>query len=438
MIKFFRRIRQNLLSEGKTAKYFKYALGEIILVVIGILIAIQINNTNQKRLDKDTLDGYLKSIAQNIESDLRRAEKINEIRKELFPRISFARRRMTNEYFQLRTEVYQEQFPPNYRYSVENIDFVSKAINETWYTRYLTPNLSGFESLKNSGFLSQLQGSDLEKLLFDYYNQMEDLTVTENNYNASINNAYEDFLSAGLTGTFAFFNAGTQDWRSELGNSFEERMNEVMEHPTMLPIFLWPYELIIKYDNIIITGNVLKQMLLNGESTFSEEALDELAHVYDEYGEAPYPKVLRSGHSTEGYDQAIASAINNEGVNLQFLGTHTAIQFKDEPWAVAYFFVGSGVPDPNRVKDFSKFKTLKLKLRGVEGGEQIEVALKDISNPIDGSETKVQLTLGKEWKVYEIPLTSFAPTSLEELFIATSFITENQALTIEVESIEFQ
>ena len=51
MIKFFRHIRQNLLSEGKTGKpagkagrYLKYAIGEIILVVIGILIALQINN----------------------------------------------------------------------------------------------------------------------------------------------------------------------------------------------------------------------------------------------------------------------------------------------------------------------------------------------------------------------------------------------------------
>jgi hypothetical protein len=41
MIKFFRKIRQNLLSEGKTGAYLKYALGEIVLVVIGILIALQ-------------------------------------------------------------------------------------------------------------------------------------------------------------------------------------------------------------------------------------------------------------------------------------------------------------------------------------------------------------------------------------------------------------
>ena len=47
MIQFFRKIRQNLLSEGKTGKYLKYALGEILLVVIGILIALQLNNTKE-------------------------------------------------------------------------------------------------------------------------------------------------------------------------------------------------------------------------------------------------------------------------------------------------------------------------------------------------------------------------------------------------------
>ncbi|WP_412561060.1 DUF6090 family protein [Winogradskyella sp. MIT101101] len=52
MIKFFRRIRYNLMNQGKTTKYFKYAIGEIILVVIGILIALQINTQNEYRKDR--------------------------------------------------------------------------------------------------------------------------------------------------------------------------------------------------------------------------------------------------------------------------------------------------------------------------------------------------------------------------------------------------
>ncbi|MFC5046063.1 DUF6090 family protein [Aquimarina hainanensis] len=70
MIKFFRNIRQNSLSEGKTVKYLKYAIGEIILVVIGILIALQINNWNQnEQLKKDELK-ILKSIQESIKINI--------------------------------------------------------------------------------------------------------------------------------------------------------------------------------------------------------------------------------------------------------------------------------------------------------------------------------------------------------------------------------
>ena len=66
MIKFFRKIRQNSLSDGKTRKYLKYAVGEIVLVVIGILIALQINNwnENQKTLKQETVH------LQNLKDDL--------------------------------------------------------------------------------------------------------------------------------------------------------------------------------------------------------------------------------------------------------------------------------------------------------------------------------------------------------------------------------
>ncbi|NRD24495.1 hypothetical protein HNV10_14645 [Winogradskyella litoriviva] len=68
MIKFFRKIRYNLLEKGKTSKYFKYAIGEIFLVVIGILIALQINNWNQKRLQKLTLSNYYERMHEELES----------------------------------------------------------------------------------------------------------------------------------------------------------------------------------------------------------------------------------------------------------------------------------------------------------------------------------------------------------------------------------
>ncbi|MFH4968141.1 DUF6090 family protein [Gaetbulibacter sp. M240] len=67
MIKFFRKIRQNLLSEGKTFNYLKYALGEIALVVIGILIALQVNNWNEKRKEHNLLKTYYEQILKDLD-----------------------------------------------------------------------------------------------------------------------------------------------------------------------------------------------------------------------------------------------------------------------------------------------------------------------------------------------------------------------------------
>ena len=50
MLKFFHKIRYDLMETNKTGKYFKYTIGEIILVVVGILIALGINNWNQERI----------------------------------------------------------------------------------------------------------------------------------------------------------------------------------------------------------------------------------------------------------------------------------------------------------------------------------------------------------------------------------------------------
>ena len=71
MIKFFRKIRQNLLSEGKAGKYLKYAVGEIILVVIGILIALSINNWNENQKQKKQLDAIYTTVEQNLKTDLK-------------------------------------------------------------------------------------------------------------------------------------------------------------------------------------------------------------------------------------------------------------------------------------------------------------------------------------------------------------------------------
>jgi hypothetical protein len=71
MIKFFRKIRYDLMEKNKTGKYFKYAIGEIVLVVIGILIALQVSNWNQLRIEQNSMNAYYAKLANTLENDIK-------------------------------------------------------------------------------------------------------------------------------------------------------------------------------------------------------------------------------------------------------------------------------------------------------------------------------------------------------------------------------
>ncbi|WP_245963005.1 DUF6090 family protein, partial [Ulvibacter antarcticus] len=68
MIKFFRKIRQKMLTENKFSKYLIYAIGEIALVVIGILIALSLNNWNQKKSERNSETQYIFSLIEDAKT----------------------------------------------------------------------------------------------------------------------------------------------------------------------------------------------------------------------------------------------------------------------------------------------------------------------------------------------------------------------------------
>ena len=70
MIKFFRKIRYDLMEKNKTGKYLKYAIGEIVLVMIGILLALQINNWNQNQKETSLELDILKEVRNGLTTDL--------------------------------------------------------------------------------------------------------------------------------------------------------------------------------------------------------------------------------------------------------------------------------------------------------------------------------------------------------------------------------
>ena len=80
MIKFFRSIRKALLAENKFSKYLIYAIGEIVLVVIGILIALQINNWNENR----KIEREIESVISLLDDELNRNIEVGLVPSERF------------------------------------------------------------------------------------------------------------------------------------------------------------------------------------------------------------------------------------------------------------------------------------------------------------------------------------------------------------------
>ncbi len=92
MIKFFRKNRYDLMNQnppdgrtGKTGKYFKYAIGEIVLVMVGILLALQVSNWNEKRLQKQTLKNIYRIIVEDLKNDISDINFILKYKKEREP-----------------------------------------------------------------------------------------------------------------------------------------------------------------------------------------------------------------------------------------------------------------------------------------------------------------------------------------------------------------
>ena len=83
MMKIFRKIRFDILKNSKTNKYLKYAIGEIVLVVIGILIALQINLWNEDRKSHDILTTNLKGVLQELKADSAIVHQVIDIYKKV-------------------------------------------------------------------------------------------------------------------------------------------------------------------------------------------------------------------------------------------------------------------------------------------------------------------------------------------------------------------
>ncbi len=153
MFRLFRGLRQTLLSENKITKYLLYALGEIILVVIGILIALSINNRNQRFQDQKKAQKFMQEIRQNIILDIRLIDNILD-----FNAVKSRNLITAIDYY------YRQEQDIHYRDSLLNLFDVGNIAQ----LRTFKSNRTGIDALVGSGELDLLPDT-IRILLNEYY-----------------------------------------------------------------------------------------------------------------------------------------------------------------------------------------------------------------------------------------------------------------------------
>ena len=181
MLFLLRKIRKKLMEKNRFTTYLLYAVGEIILVVIGILIALQINNWNAQRLNQKKEQGYLLEIKSNLETDLLQIDKVLTFNKDKADKIM---------------ECFVE---------FQNIGTSTTTSNEILGRRLgvigsfetLNPNRLGFENLQSAENIELISNSDLRKQILDYYSS--DLESGTQNRMVDVSRAFIDYIAPKTT-----------------------------------------------------------------------------------------------------------------------------------------------------------------------------------------------------------------------------------------------
>ena len=203
MIKFLRRIRQRLLTEGKTEKYLKYAVGEIILVVFGILIALQLNEWNDHRKELKLEKEYYCRLLDDVTLDEVQIQSLTQLAKERLVASNQSVRLLINNNSK-KIEI------------ANQISLSGKAV----YSDF-EPNNSAYEDLKSGANLNIIRDKAIIKALNHYFNKVEELKsiiIINGKHAVDIAFAHDDYFANGSV------QASIRDGR--LKNGLDEDLKE--------------------------------------------------------------------------------------------------------------------------------------------------------------------------------------------------------------------
>ncbi|NNF36766.1 MAG: hypothetical protein HKN68_21875 [Saprospiraceae bacterium] len=174
MVRIFKRIKEKLVRKGEVRKYLLYAIGEILLVMIGILLALQVNNWNENRKSKNIAQSHLVSLKEDLKADQDQLT-MNEEYINMYEKAGF---NVWNQLYEDEKEVDN---------STVNEDFLKLHL-----FREFSPAKTAYENLVNSGGINHIKNERLLKLLTTYYS-IEPFAIRSREQRSRLTNEYDPF-----------------------------------------------------------------------------------------------------------------------------------------------------------------------------------------------------------------------------------------------------
>jgi hypothetical protein len=173
MLRFFRQIRQSLLTQNKFSRYFLYAVGEILLVVIGILLALQIDTWNNGNIDRRKEKEYLSSLIEDLQTQQRLVSAQIQHEARMREKCEIALKQLTSEKIHF----------DNLTVSLGDITRRTFVVNDPT-----------FQDLKSSGNILLIRDNALRKEILSFYQFLEYSALVIHTSNETSIAVFRDFL----------------------------------------------------------------------------------------------------------------------------------------------------------------------------------------------------------------------------------------------------
>jgi len=254
MIKFFRKIRRKLAYDNNMGKYLRYATGEILLVIIGILLALQINNSYEERIEKRTFQNNLQFVIEDLDQD-----------KTDLLRLKNERQRVYNKANDI-LQAAKERTIISSREIYEN--------SEIMLWKSFEINANGLERIQSSNLYESLKFEPLRKKIREYYIVYRQIKDLEKKLNESVEEMEVEMSKDGsILDLYEYSNLvskkeGINDnLKNEIENYHIDFNKFIINNPPMLALFergkLITNVIIQTYDKHIELGDDLKRDIRN-------------------------------------------------------------------------------------------------------------------------------------------------------------------------------